>query len=242
MYIRVLIMLLVAGRAFAGSPSCETWANPEALARGESDRAGAAQIVDAVVNGDWALELLRPAGSSKDYPDLQVLRRDGACGWRASNDDALRIVPEGSLSEARQTLPLTAAGGEASPALDDDGAARLAAIGDFERTAAAEGVAAALRVYALDQGLRLVIDGTAIARDAGEATLYLKAHPVNGDWHASRRARSGDGTIAYVQGFISDERRRTTRHYVELWQYDPRVANLGLRLLWLGAVTPSAQP
>lgn len=240
MYIRAVIMSFVASAASASAPPCDNDPShetaPLAARGGERDEGGHAELIDVIASGETRIVLLQGGAAPADLPQVRVLRRDGSCVWQPTADaPGLPSEPLSDPDEVHVSVPPSVSN-EASASRGIR--AEFATMQDFERTAGAEGLAMALHVYGLDRGFRLVIDRTMAADDAGEASQYLKSHPAPGAWQETQRMRSSDDTLAYVQGVITDAQHRTTRHYVEIWQYDARVANLGLRLLWLGMVMP----
>ena len=50
--------------------------------------------------------------------------------------------------------------------------------------------------------------------------------------------RSADSTLAYCGGVFTDANRRSGHAYAQIWQYEPRVANWGLRVLLINSLSP----
>jgi hypothetical protein len=70
------------------------------------------------------------------------------------------------------------------------------------------------------------------------ANQYLTGHTVIAAWKEDASSRSSDATIAYSVGVLADSKQHSSHAYVQLWQYDPRVANWGLRILLLNPLAP----
>ena len=107
----------------------------------------------------------------------------------------------------------------------------------FQNVAEHDGVAAGLRTYARNAGFLFFADGE-IPMNTAMAVRHL-AHYTVGSWREIRRDRSADSTVAYSVGELTDAWSGTTRTYVQLWQYDPRVANWGLRILLINPLDVS---
>ena len=168
----------------------------------------AVEPIEVAASGDRGLAVLPPTPGDAGWPRLVALERDGSCRWQPLHDQA------DAFADAVATLRPTVAA--------------------FEQTAATEGTATALHVYLLDAALQLSIDRTATFRGAAEVNPYLLRHPIDGIWHTALLRGSKEGPWVYAEGTLSDPRQRSVRRFLELWQYDPRVANYGLRLLWFG--------
>jgi hypothetical protein len=52
------------------------------------------------------------------------------------------------------------------------------------------------------------------------------------------RGRSADSTLLYSVGEVTDRNKRSTHAYVQIWQYDPKVAIWGLRVLLVNPLPP----
>jgi hypothetical protein len=109
------------------------------------------------------------------------------------------------------------------------------AIQDFQVTVQQNGLPAGLRTFALIVPFRLYLDGTP-PMAVTPATLALGRGWTVGAWAESVRGRCADSTEVYSVGEFSDDRRRARHAYVQIWQYDPRIANWGLRELLIKAV------
>jgi hypothetical protein len=75
----------------------------------------------------------------------------------------------------------------------------------------------------------------------GEATTYLETHAMTGAWKEAIRGQSVDSSIAYSVGRLMDGTDLGTHAYAQIWQFDPKVANWGLRVLLINPL-PQAKP
>ena len=128
-------------------------------------------------------------------------------------------VPDSSLPDKGRTSPQKLPAGGVERAMDD-----------FQRTAQQDGLAAGLRTYARDGDFRFYIEG-ASPMNAGAASDLLKRGSAVNSWSENVRGRSSDGSLAYSVGQFTDAKKGARHSYVQIWQYDPKVANWGLRLL-----------
>lgn len=169
---------------------------------------------------------------------VTIWRQDSNCRWRVQVDAGISHPGESTdeprlaSGQVKYTTP-----GTPPPSLVTQDAAGHA-IGDFQDTARHDGVAAGLRTYARTRDFQLYSDGQAPLQ-LGAANLLLTAHPISGDWIESARGRSADSSLAYAVGVLRDANQLSSHAYVQIWQYEPRVANWGLRLLLINPLTPS---
>jgi hypothetical protein len=70
------------------------------------------------------------------------------------------------------------------------------------------------------------------------ANQYLTGYAILGAWKEDGRGRSADSTLAYCVGVLSDANRQSRHAYAQIWQYDPKVANWGLRILLINPLVP----
>ena len=112
------------------------------------------------------------------------------------------------------------------------------AASDFEETVQKDGIAAALHTYGRDLDFVFLTDDQFPFGGAGPAGEYLRDHPVTGAWKEMVRGRSADSALMYSVGELTDTGNRSTHAYVQIWQYDPRVANRGLRVLLVNPLPP----
>ena len=108
---------------------------------------------------------------------------------------------------------------------------------DFQSTAGQDGIAAALRTYARTRDFRFYTD-TRAPMGLADANQYFTDHPSLGTCEEQSRIRSADSTLAYCGGVFTDLKRRSGHAYAQIWQYEPRVANWGLRILLINSLTP----
>lgn len=158
---------------------------------------------------------------------VSIWRREPDCAWRVVFDGgvshdapaqaAVKLLPDG-LSPANEPPPQQ---------LISQGAIEKA-IHNFERTSQQDGLAAGLRTYARDGDFRFYADGAA-PMNAGAAAERLKSRRV-GSWTENAQGRSADFALAYVVGEFTDAPKGVPHGFVQIWQYDPKVANWGLRL------------
>jgi hypothetical protein len=176
--------------------------------------------------GPW---IYTTADGTHIYGDfITVWKRDPSCQWRAQFDGGI------SHPMPQQTAPklLPAAVGTATAAdlglLPKKPVALDEARRDFERTAQQDGLAAGLRTYARDGDFRFYVEGQA-PQGAGPANQYLAGHVV-GSWSEDAQGRSADSTLAYSVGRFTNAKKGGQNAYLQIWQYDPKVANWGLRI------------
>ena len=161
---------------------------------------------------------------------ITVWKRDSACQWRAQFDGGIsHAMPQ---SAAPKLLPattkITVAAGTTALPLKKAMARMDQARRDFERTAQQDGLAAGLRTYARDGDFRFYVEGEA-PKGAGAANQYLADRAV-ASWSEDARGRSADATLAYSIGHFADAKPSGQHAYLQIWQYDPKVANWGLRI------------
>jgi hypothetical protein len=159
---------------------------------------------------------------------VTVWKRGAECRWRAEFDGGIshaapsppepKLVPAALISSRAPPPQILVS----QDAVDK-------AIGDFERTAQQDGIAAGLRTYGRDGDFRFYIEGAA-PMNAGAASERLKGGSLIGSWSESARGKSMDATLAFRVGQFTDIKQGVRHSYVQIWQYDPKVANWGLRL------------
>jgi hypothetical protein len=104
------------------------------------------------------------------------------------------------------------------------------AMSDFQDTAVQDGFAAGLRTFARTADFRFYTDGES-PMGVSPANRYLIARAVVGAWKEDARGRSADSSFAYSVGELLNGQQRSSHAYLQIWQYDPRVASWGLRVL-----------
>jgi ketosteroid isomerase-like protein len=162
---------------------------------------------------------------------LTVWKRDAQCRWRVELDGGVtqgapaavepKLLPD-QLTYTKPALP--------PPQFVADDAASQA-LSEFQVTAQQDGFAAALRTYGRNGDFHFYTDDEASLDGAAAATEYLIAHPIVGGWKEDVRGRSADSTLEYSAGQLTDSHNQGTHAYIQIWQYDPKVANWGLRIL-----------
>jgi hypothetical protein len=172
---------------------------------------------------------------------LTVWKRDASCAWRVEFDGGVshpapsilepKLVPSQALFNKTTPPP---------PALvTGDAASR--AIATFQQTVQQDGFAAALRTYGRDFDFLFMTDEQSPV-GIGEATNYLEAHVMTGAFKEVVRGGSADSSIAYSVGQLTDGSDLGTHAYAEIWQFDPKVANWGLRVLLINPLPPPQAP
>ncbi len=115
------------------------------------------------------------------------------------------------------------------------------AISDFQRAVAEDGFPAGLRTYARVVDFRLYAAGQA-PMSVAAAIAYMSDHRLHGAWDEEVRGRSAEYNLAYAVGELGDAGKADRCAYVEIWQYDPKVANWGLRILLITPLGARAAP
>lgn len=158
---------------------------------------------------------------------VSIWRREPDCTWRVVFDGG--VSHDAPAQTVVKLLPdgLSPANEPPSQKLIAQGAIEKA-IHNFERTSQQDGLAAGLRTYARDGDFRFYADGSA-PMNAGAATEHLKSRQV-GSWTENAQGRSADFALAYVVGEFTDAHQGAQHGFVQIWQYDPKVANWGLRI------------
>jgi len=162
---------------------------------------------------------------------LTIWARDATCRWHVTFDGGVshtapaiieaKLLPDRALFNKTELPPPNL--------LVDDVAGH--ALKDFQGTAQQDGFAAALRTYGRDNDFIFFTDNQPPIAGAGPATRYLNAHPIVGAWKEDGRGRSADAALTYSVGELTDENKHGTYAYVQIWQYDSKVSNWGLRVL-----------
>lgn len=168
---------------------------------------------------------------------LTIWKRDAACRWRVEFDGGVSHAapPNAEPRLAPDQAPYPASSAPPPKFIADDAVSR--AMSDFQGTARQDGFAAGLRTYARDGDFRFYGGGEAPMGPAA-ANQYLTSHAVQGAWKEDARGRSADSTLAYSVGVLGGANQRSRHAYVEIWQYDPKVANWGLRILLINPLAP----
>jgi len=186
--------------------------------------------------GPWIYTVT--AGGMSHGHFLTIWKRDAACRWQIECDAGVshaaptsaepKLSPD-QASYAPRSAPL--------PSLIADHAPDRA-MQDFQNTARQDGIAAALRTYARTADFRLYIDGEA-PMELSAANRYFFDRTLPGTWMEDAHTGAADGSLAYSVGVLDGKNRRASHAYVQIWQYAPKVANWGLRLLLINSLATS---
>jgi hypothetical protein len=185
--------------------------------------------------GPWIHTLA--SGSQTNGHFLTIWKRDAACRWQIECDGGIsHAVP----TSAEPELSSDQASYEPRDAplqklIADDAVGR--ALRDFQNTVRDDGVAPGLRTYARTADFRLYLDGE-VPMELAAANRYFDHRTLAGDWQEHARGRSADSSVAYAVGVLGGAHRPSSHAFVQVWQYAPRVANWGLRLLLINSLTP----
>jgi hypothetical protein len=189
-------------------------------------------------SGPWVYTV---AGSGQQLHGhfLSVWVLDAECKWRVKIDGGISHAPPASTEPKLPTdqAALTQAQLPAPMLVTHDAAGQ--AIGDFRDTAQRDGLAAALRTYGRNHDFLFYTNAQFPIGGVGPASAYLDAHAIAGTWIEKARGRSNDSTLAYCVGVLTGRSAQTTHAYLQIWQYDPRVANWGLRVLLVNPLPPA---
>lgn len=185
--------------------------------------------------GPWTYTA--PAGATQVRGSfLTVWKRDAKCRWRVALDGGVTHAPPASTPPALSASQVPQDPIHAPASIADDPAGQ--AVADFHGTAHQDGIAAGLRTFGRNAGFRLLADNEA-PMELGEANEYLTHHARMEIWQEAARGRAADSTLLYAVGELVDGKKQATHTYVEIWQYDPKVANWGLRILLINALSKS---
>ncbi len=199
-------------------------------------------IADLAISGDlgftagpWACSLAG-GGARIQGHYLTIWKRDAGCEWGVQFDAGVanRAPAETESRLSSEEAPSGQSRPPPQPAAD---AAVSQAITDFQGTVGQDGIAAGLRTYARTRDFRFYTDHRA-PMDLADANQYFTDHLTLGTCEEGSRIRSADSTLAYCGGVFTDVTRRSGHAYAQIWQYEPRVANWGLRVLLINSLSP----
>ena len=108
------------------------------------------------------------------------------------------------------------------------------AISQFEQVARDNGLAAGIRTFARTGDFQLY-GAEAGPMALGASNRYLERHDLVGTWTDTARGRSADSSLLFVAGEVLLPKGRRVQ-YAEIWQYDPKIANWGVRVLMISPV------
>jgi ketosteroid isomerase-like protein len=221
----------VPGRAFYDTAKDQTGALEWFPA--DADIAASGDL--GFTTGPW---IYSAAGGRISGHFLTIWKRDAGCRWRVEFDGGVshaadvgvetKLVPDAALFAKRNAPP--------AKLIAEDAVGR--AMNDFQDTGRRDGFAAGLRTYARTADFRLYTDGE-FPMGVAEANRFLIGHAMAGAWKEDARGRSADSTVAYSVGELADAHEHRTHAYVQIWQYDPRVASWGLRVLLINPLATS---
>lgn len=199
-------------------------------------------VADLALSGDLGFTAgpwtCSPAGRRTPIQGhyLTIWKRDAGCDWRVQFDAGVSSPPAAE-AESRVSSGEAPSGQANPPSQPGADAAVSQAITDFQSSAAQDGIAAGLRTYARTGDFLFYGDQMAPApMGLADANLFFTAHPILGTCEEGSRIRSADGTLAYCGGVFTDVKRRSGHAYAQIWQYEPRVANWGLRVLLINSL------
>jgi hypothetical protein len=168
---------------------------------------------------------------------LTIWRRDAQCQWRVQFDGGISHATPTSLEPKLRPDQAPFTNTELPPPnlVTHDAAGH--AVSDFQDTAQRDGMAAALRTYGRDNDFLFYTDGQSPIGIVA-ANAYLTVHAIVGAWKEEVGGRSADSTLVYSVGELTDGSGHRTHAYAQIWQYDPKVANWGLRMLLVNPLPP----
>jgi hypothetical protein len=115
--------------------------------------------------------------------------------------------------------------------------AAAAAISQFRTVGRDNGLAGGLRTFARNGDFHLYLNDQTPA-DLGQANQYFSLKAWRGEWQEFARGRSADSTLAFAEGEFAPA-KGVRYHYTQVWQFDPKVANWGLKVLSLKLAAPA---
>jgi hypothetical protein len=110
-------------------------------------------------------------------------------------------------------------------------AAGDAALSQFQVVARDNGLAGGLRTFARNGDFRLYVEDPPTL-DLSAADKYLKRRAWAGAWQETARGSSPDSVLLFAVGCVTFSKGHPSR-YAQVWQFDPKVANWGIRMLLL---------
>ena len=187
-----------------------------------------------ITAGPW---VYTPAagGAPRHGHYLTVWKRDATCRWRVEFDGG---ISHGAPIQAEPRASADPPGRLAPHPPPQDLVAQDAAgesVRAFQETCSEDGFPAALRTYARTADFRFFTDGE-LPMDLAAANRRLSALAVVGTWREDARGRSSDSGLVYTVGVLKDPQQRSRYAYAAIWQYGPKVANWGLRILLINPV------
>ncbi|MEP6549489.1 MAG: hypothetical protein ABJD53_18675 [Gammaproteobacteria bacterium] len=183
--------------------------------------------------GPWVCTL---AGDGRQIHGhfLAIWKRDAGCGWQLLSDRSVSHPPPENLEPRLVVDPEPPTRVDLPPKLLADEAASRA-IADFQGAVREDGLAAGLRTYARTGDFRFYTDHEA-PMGLADANVYFTHHSNLGVSREDSRVLSADGSLAYCAGKFTEMKQGSSHDYAQIWQYEPRVANWGLRILLINAL------
>ncbi|MEP6883961.1 MAG: hypothetical protein ABJC66_04345 [Gammaproteobacteria bacterium] len=180
--------------------------------------------------GPWSCTLAGGGGQIHGH-FLTIWNRGAGCGWQVQFDHG---VSHSEPANLEPKLVVDSAPSAPPPDLVADDAVRQT-IADFQGTIAEDGLAAGLRTYARTRDFCFYTDREPPMAMA-DANVYFTHYPHLGVCREDSRVLSADGSLAYCAGKFTDLKQGISHAYAQVWQYEPRVANWGLRVLLINAL------
>jgi hypothetical protein len=195
-------------------------------------------LADVAASGDLGFTVGPWAVNAGDVPAhgqfLGLWRRDSGCRWQLAVDAGITYGGAPPAEERLSADHATYRRGNAPPAFLVNENAIGRAASDFWSACREDGVAAGLRTYARN-GDFLLLSERHSPMGLKQADLDLTQSELSGSWQEGDKGRSADAALAYFTGGLFDQQRRLSRPGVQIWQFDPKVANWGLRILLIGS-------
>jgi len=183
-------------------------------------------------------------GAAAQGQFLSIWVRDSACRWQVQFDAGISYAaaPAQAQLSAAQAAQAEGAQGQGAHAAYQAPSAPPAslitedavgqAIGGFQRASLEDGIAAGLRTYARNGGFLLLWEGE-MPMELPAANAYFTHHALLGQWQPEASGSSADATLVYSTGAFVEAKHQRRYAGAQIWQYDPKVANWGLRILFI---------
>jgi len=186
--------------------------------------------------GPWVYTATNGAKATGHF--LTIWRRDAECRWSVVLDGG--IANDATANDEPKLAPTQVSFTPSAPPperlIAEDAPSH--AVSDFQAGVSRAGFAGALRTYARIADFRFYTDDRPPMDGVPAASDYLAAHPVTGTFKEVARGKAADSTLLYTVGELADSHGQATHSYVQIWQYQPKVANWGLRILLIDAIPP----
>ncbi|MGO8830448.1 MAG: hypothetical protein ACLQT5_14485 [Steroidobacteraceae bacterium] len=191
-------------------------------------------------SGPWVYTAV-PSGKQYYGHFLTVWKRSAECRWRVEFDGGTSHAAPSSVESKLlpEHAPFRTIAGPPPVLVARDGLGQ--ALSDFQSAVQRDGLASALSTYGHRADFRFYTDGQTPIDGVAAARSYLNAHAVAGAWKEAAHGRSADSTLMYSVGEFTDSSDQSTHAYVQIWQYDPKATNWGLRVLLLNPLPRTHQ-